>query len=73
MMTLSVVVGLIALLGLGFFYAVRVGKKMQRLNNFEEGQDKVKRVNEGNRKIDEETDKKINSTNNPVGSPWLRK
>ena len=72
-MTLMVVIGLITLLGGGFYWAVKMGKKMQRLENFEVGKEKMGSVSEFNRKLDEETDKKIHSGNDPVSAPWLRK
>ena len=73
MMTLMVVIGLISLLGGGFYYAVRMGKKMEKLDQFEEGQEKLGSISEFNRKIDDETDEKINSGAGPVTGPWLRK
>lgn len=72
MMTLMVVIGLISLLGGGFYYAVRMGKKMEKLDQFEEGQEKLGSVSEFNRRLDEETDKKIKSGDSPVSGPWLR-
>lgn len=72
-MTIAMVVGLIALLGGGLFWAVRAGKKMQKLDDLEKGIEKMGSISEYNRKLDEETDKKINSNNNPVTGPWLRK
>jgi len=73
MMTLMVVIGLITLLGGGFYWAVRMGKKMQRLENFEVGKEKMGSVSEFNRRIDEETDRKIKSGgDSPVGGAWLR-
>lgn len=72
-MTLMVVIGLISLLGGCFYYAVRVGKNMEKLGKFEEGQEKLGSISEFNRKLDEETDKKIHSGDGPVTGPWLRK
>ena len=69
MITTIVVIGL---LGGGFFYALRMGKKMEQLDQFEEGQEKLGSVSEFNRKLDEETDKKIKSGDSPVSGPWLR-
>ena len=71
-MTLTLIVGLIFILGFGFWYAVRMGKKMQRLENFEVGKKKMGSVSEFNRQLDEETDKKINNSDGPVSGPWLR-
>ncbi len=73
MMTLMVVIGLISLLGGCFYYAVSMGKKMEQLDQFEEGQEKLGSVSEFNRKLDEGTDAQINSGDGPVGGPWLRK
>ena len=73
MMTLTVVIGLISLLGGCFYYAVRMGKKMEKLDQFEEGQEKLGSISEFNRKIDDETDAKTNSGTGPVTGPWLRK
>ena len=70
MITTIVVIGL---LGGGFFYALRMGKKMAQLDQFEEGKEKLGSISEFNRKIDEETDAKINSGAGPVSGPWLRK
>ena len=67
-----VVIGLISLLGGGFYYAVRMGKKMEKLDQFEEGKEKLGSVSEFNRKLDEETDKKIKSGDSPVTGAWLR-
>ena len=69
MITTIVVIGL---LGGGFFYALRMGKKMEQLDQFEEGQEKLGSISEFNRKLDEETDAKINSGDGPVSGPWLR-
>ena len=73
MMTVAMIVGLIALLGGGLFWAVRMGKKMEQLDQFEEGKEKLGSISEFNRKIDEETDAKISSGTGPVTGPWLRK
>ena len=71
MSSLWLVTGLLAMLGLGFWYAIRVGQKMQNLKHMEKGQESVKNINEFNRKTDEETDKRIASGG--ITSPWLRK
>ena len=72
-MTLGMLIGLIGLLGGALFWAVRVGKKMEKLDQFEEGREKLGNISEFNRKLDEETDKKIESGDDPVSAPWLRK
>lgn len=74
MMTLATICGLLMLLGLGFWWAVRVGRKMNKLEQMEKGQKVVRNVSEFNRKVDEEARKKIaDNGNNPVRGPWLRK
>lgn len=72
-MTLGMLIGLIGLLGGALFWAVRVGEKMEKLDQFEEGREKLGNISEFNRKLDEETDKKIKSGDDPVSAPWLRK
>ena len=71
--SLGMIVGLVGMIGVGLFWAVRTGKKMQRLENFEVGKEKMGSVSEFNRRIDEETDRKIKSGgDSPVGGAWLR-
>ena len=72
-MTIALIVGLVGMFGIGLFWAVRTGKKMQRMDDLEDTIEKVGNVNEFNRKVDEEIQQKIASGNDPVGSPWLRK
>ncbi len=64
---------ILGLLAIGFFWAVRVGKKMEQLDSLKEGKDKLGSVSEFNRQIDEETDEKIHGGDGPVTGPWLRK
>ena len=73
MITFAMVIGLLALLGGGFFWAVRAGKKMQRLDDIEDTIEKTGNVNEFNRKLDEEIQEKISAGDDPVRFPWLRK
>ena len=70
--SLGMILGCLGMLGIGLFWAVRTGKKMQRLENFEIGQDKLRDINKFNRKVDEETDKQIHNSDGPVSGPWLR-
>jgi|3_EtaG_2_1085321.scaffolds.fasta_scaffold89976_3 hypothetical protein len=66
----------LGLLVLVFFWAVRVGRKMEQLERLEVGKDKLGSVSEFNRQIDEETDEKIHGddpNNGPLTGPWLRK
>ena len=74
MMTLATICGFVMLLGVGLFWAVRVGRKMNKLEQMEKGQKVVRNINEFNRKVDKETREKIsNNGGDPVRSPWLRK
>ena len=73
MLTVAMLIGLITLLGGGLFWAVRMGKKMEKLDQFEEGKEKLGSISEFNRKLDEETDKKVKSGVSPVTGAWLRK
>tara|TARA_Y100001951_G_scaffold78160_1_gene65694 strand:- start:206 stop:436 length:231 start_codon:yes stop_codon:yes gene_type:complete len=74
MMTLATICGLLMLLGFGLFWAVRVGKKMNKLEQMEKGQKVVRNISEFNRKVDKETREKIsNNGGDPVRGPWLRK
>jgi hypothetical protein len=62
------------LLGLGFWWAVRVGGKMNKLKQMEKGQKVAKNISEYNRQVDQDTQKKIAlNRGNPVRGPWLRK
>ncbi len=73
-MTLATICGFVMLLGFGLFWAVRVGRKMNKLEQMEKGQKVVRNINEFNRKVDKEASEKIaGNGNNPVRGPWLRK
>jgi len=75
MITVVTICGLLMLLGLGFWWAVRMGEKMNKLKQMEKGQKVVKSISEYNRQVDQDTQKKIanNGDDNPVRGPWLRK
>ena len=73
-MTLATICGFVMLLGFGLFWAVRVGRKMNKLEQMEKGQKVVRNINEFNRKVDKEASEKIAlNRGNPVRGPWLRK
>lgn len=59
-------------IGIGLFWAYRIGIKMNRLDQMQKGQEVVRSVSEDARKIDEQTKKDIDS-GGPVSAPWLRK
>ena len=68
--------GILVLLGLGFWWAVDTGKRLNQAKSLRERVDKVANVNEFNRKEDEELNRQIQSARNnhrPVRAPWLRK
>jgi len=76
MTTLITLGGILVLLGLGFWWAVDTGKRLNQAKSLRERVDKVANVNEFNRKEDEELNRQIqNARNNhrPVRAPWLRK
>ena len=68
--------GILILLGLGFWWAVDTGKRLNQAKSLRERVDKVANVNEFNRREDEELNRQIQSAGNnhrPVRAPWLRK
>ena len=68
--------GILILLGLGFWWAVDTGKRLNQAESLKERVDKVANVNEFNRREDEEVNRQIqNAGDNPsvVRAPWLRK
>ena len=76
MTTLITLGGILVLLGLGFWWAVNTGKRLNQAKSLRERVDKVANVNEFNRKEDEELNRQIQSARNnhrPVRAPWLRK
>jgi len=76
MTTLVTLGGILVLLALGFWWAVRTGKRLNQAEALKERVDKVASVNEFNRKEDEELNRQIQSAGNnhrPVRAPWLRK
>ena len=76
MTTLITLGGILILLGLGFWWAVDTGKRLNQAKSLRERVDKVANVNEFNRKEDEELNRQTqNARNNhrPVRAPWLRK
>ena len=68
--------GILVLLGLGFWWAVDTGKRLNQAKSLKERVDKVANVNEFNRKEDEEFNRQIQNARDypsPVRAPWLRK
>jgi hypothetical protein len=65
---------LIVLLGVGVFWAVRVGQKIQALKELKNGMENLKEIQSFDKGVDEETKRQINhSGDNPtVRGPWLR-
>ena len=55
MMTLATICGLLVLLLGAFWWAIRVGKKMNRLEQMEKGQKDVKDLHNFNKEVDEKT------------------
>ena len=76
MTTLITLGGILVLLGLGFWWAVRTGKRLNQAEALRERVDKFANGNEFNRKEDEELNRQIQNAGNnhrPVRAPWLRK
>ena len=76
MTTLITLGGILVLLGLGFWWAVDTGKRLNQAKSLRERVDKVANVNEFNRREDEELNRQIQNARNthrPVRAPWLRK
>ena len=68
--------GILLILGLAFWWAVRTGKRLNQAESLKERVDKVANVNEFNRKEDEELNRQIQNAGDnpsPVRAPWLRK
>jgi len=67
--------GILILLGLGFWWAVDTGKRLNQAKSLRERVDKVANVNEFNRREDEELNRQIQNAGDypsPVLAPWLR-
>ena len=76
MTTLITLGGILVLLGLGFWWAVRTGKRLNQADALRERVDKVANMNEFNRREDEELNRQIQNAGDypsPVRAPWLRK
>ena len=71
MMTLAVVSGLIFMLGIGAWYAIRVGRKLNEADRFEDYKETSKKINTFNKNEDEALEK--HSSSGGITSPWLRK
>jgi len=72
MMTVAVISGLIFMLGLGTWYAIRVGRKLNEADRFDSYKKTAKDINEFNRNEDEDKAKGDSGTVNRVMAPWLR-
>ena len=76
MMTLMTLGGILVLLALGFWWAVRTGKRLNQAEALQERVDKVANINEFNRREDERANRQIQNAGDnpsPVRAPWLRK
>ena len=68
--------GILVLLGLGFWWTVDTGKRLNQAKSLRERVDKVANVNEFNRREDEEVNRQIQTAGDHPGvvrAPWLRK
>jgi len=75
-MTLMTLGGILVLLALGFWWAVRTGKRLNQTEALRKRVDKVANINEFNRREDEEVSRQIQNAGDnpsPVRAPWLRK
>ena len=63
---------LIVVLGGGFLWAYRAGKRSNRLDQMVKAQEVVREVSEDAKKIDEKTKDHINRAD-PIGTPWVFK
>ena len=75
-MTLMTLGGILVLLALGFWWAVRTGKRLNQAEALRKRVDKVANINEFNRLEDEEVNRQIQNAGDnpsPVRAPWLRK
>ena len=62
------------MLGIGTWYAIRVGRKLQEADRFDSYKKTAKDINEFNAKEDVESQKAENSSgSNSITSPWLRR
>jgi hypothetical protein len=71
MMTVAVVSGLVFMLGIGTWYAIRVGRKLNEADRFDSYKKTARKINEHNRK-ENKAKAKDSNTNNSVMAPWLR-
>ena len=75
-MTLMTLGGILVLLALGFWWAVRTGKRLNQAEALQERVDKVANINEFNRREDERANRQIQNAGDnpsPVRGTWLRK
>jgi|ETNmetMinimDraft_18_1059904.scaffolds.fasta_scaffold375134_1 hypothetical protein len=71
-LTLGMILGLVGMIGVGFWWAYRNGQKANRLKQMEEGQRVLEKVNHYNLKVDQKTKKDI-ANGGPLTAPWLRR
>ena len=75
MTTLITLGGILVLLALGFWWAVRTGKRLNQAEALQERVDKVANINEFNRREDERANRQTQNAGDnpsPVRAPWLR-
>ena len=75
MTTLITLGGILVLLALGFWWAVRTGKRLNQAEALRKRVDKVANINEFNRREDEEVNRQIQNAGDnpsPVRATWLR-
>ena len=68
--------GILLMLGLAFWWAVRTGKRLNQAESLKERVDKVANMNEFNRREDEELNRQIQNAGDypsPVRAPWVHK
>ena len=76
MISLVTLSGILLMLGLAFWWAVRTGKRLNQAEALKQRVDKVANVNEYNRREDEELNRQVQNAGDnpsPVRAPWLRK
>ena len=75
MMTVAVVGGLVFMLGVGAWYAIRVGRKLNEADRFDSYKKTAKNINEFNRNEDQNKakDSKGDGGIDRIVSPWLRR
>tara|TARA_B100000686_G_C16691109_1_gene917641 strand:+ start:346 stop:567 length:222 start_codon:yes stop_codon:yes gene_type:complete len=63
----------LSLIGCGYFWAYRTGKKVQSLDEIKRGMENLETIHEFDKEIDAQTRNQVNNSgDNPVVGPWLR-